>query len=173
MAGVFVSSFLGLAAVAAGCGGGADGAGGAGGGGAPIASQPLSGKIDGVPWTFLVGETDAFLSSSDPTFFTNLYDTPLDVPCVGGIPSASERALIINIPKAVGSYTLSFTTGGLTATFTYKQNDPNNDYQNDIATSGRLDVTALTATTLTGDARITFDADNFVEGQFQVAICPS
>src|ERR1700690_3621204 len=113
MVGVVVSSLLGLAAVLDGCGGGGADA----GGGAPISSQPLSGKIDGVPWTFLVGETDFFLSSSDPTFFTNLYDTPLDAPCAGGIPSPSERALIFNIPKAVGSYTLSFTTGGLTATF--------------------------------------------------------
>lgn len=150
------------------CGGG--GASGGGGGGAPIANQPLSGKIDGVPWTFVVGETDAFLSSTQATFFTNLYDVPLDSSCAAGFPSASVRALIFNIPMAVGSYQLSFAND-LTATFTYKLNNANNDYQNDIATSGQLDVTALTATTLSGAARITINANDSVEGQFQVSIC--
>lgn len=146
------------------CGGG----GASGGAGAPIASQPLSGKIDGVPWTFVVGETDAFLSSTSTTFFTNLYDVPLDSPCAAGFPSASARALIFNIPMAVGSYQLSFAND-LTATFTYK--DATGTYQNDIAISGQLDVVALTATTISGAARISIDANDSVEGQFQVSIC--
>jgi len=40
------------------------------------------------------------------------------------------------------------------------------------ATSGALVVDSVTATTITGGARFSYDADNAIDGQFVVTICP-
>ena len=43
---------------------------------------------------------------------------------------------------------------------------------NFVATSGEIDISAITATTITGGASFAFDADNSVNGQFTATICP-
>jgi hypothetical protein len=41
-----------------------------------------------------------------------------------------------------------------------------------LATSGEIDITDISATTITGGAKFASNADNSVDGQFQVTICP-
>jgi hypothetical protein len=135
-----------------------------GGDGAPgtIAAVPLAGTIDGQPWTFVAGQTDAFLSESSDTFFATLFDKPFAAPCDELQPQDATHSLILNIPKAVGRYALSLT---LNQTFSYPEG------QNDIATSGTLEVTELTATSLSGGVKMATGSRNSVEGQFMITIC--
>jgi hypothetical protein len=137
-----------------------------GGGGAvgTVSPQPLSGLIDGQPWTFVAGETNHFLSVD--RFFATLFDQMIDSPCLGGDPTGATRSLILNIPMAVGRYALSLD---LNQTFSFK--DASGTYQNDAATSGVLEVTTLTATTILGGVKMAFDGRNTVDGQFEIAIC--
>ena len=147
------------------CGGTAAGGTGVTVGGS-VSSQPLAGTIHGKPWTFVAGETDHFLSQSGSNFFASLYDQAIDSPCLGTDPQGTTRRLILNIPMAVGHYALSLD---LNQTFSY--DDGTGTYQNDIATSGVLDVTTLTATSLQGGIKMAYDAKNSVDGQFELGIC--
>ena len=140
------------------------------GGGEPfaISNQPLGGKINGTPWAFVAGQTDSLLSGgSSDTFFANLFDQALTSPCVAGQPPDSTRRLILNIPKAVGRYAIS---PDLNQTFSY--DDGTGTVQNDIATSGNLEVTELTATSLTGGVKMAFGSNDVVDGQFELTVCP-
>jgi hypothetical protein len=163
---VAIALVLGLSA----CGGGSAGTGGAGGSGAPggstISSAPLSGTVGGQPWTFAAGQTDAFLSTNSDTFFANLFDVPVASPCVDLRPAGVVRSLILNIPKAVGHYAISLQ---LNQTFSY--DDGTGTTQNDVATSGALDVTSITDTTLKGGVKMAYGAPNSVDGQFEITIC--
>lgn len=140
--------------------------GGSGGGSGAIASQPLGGLVNGKPWTVVSGETNAFLSD-DKEFFTTLYDKPTDSPCSGRSPTDSTTEVILNIPNAVGKHPLGFQ---LTATIAY--DDGTGTYENKVALQGLVEVTSITATKIVGAARVTFDAANSVEGQFEVDVCP-
>jgi hypothetical protein len=151
---LFATAIAGLPA----CGGDGDGAPGM------IAAVPLAGTIDGQPWTFVAGQTDAFLSDGD-TFFATLFDKPFAAPCDELQPQGATHSLILNIPKAVGRYALSLR---LNQTFSYPKGGST---QNDIATSGTLEVIELTATSLSGGVKMSTGARNSVEGQFMITIC--
>ena len=145
---------LGLAALAAGCGS-------SGGGSTVISSQPLAGKIGGQPWTFMTGETDSFLSTASE-FWVDAYAESF-TPCGGAAPFSVDR-LIMSIPTAVGNYAVTLQ---LNQTFYIAANNDNL-----VATSGEIDITEITATTITGGAKFAYNGDNSIDGQFQVAICP-
>jgi hypothetical protein len=149
---LFATAIASLAA----CGGDGDGTPGT------IAAVPLAGTIDGQPWTFVAGQTDAFLSDTGDTFFATLFDKPFAAPCDELQPQDATHSLILNIPKAVGRYALSLR---LNQTFSYP------DGQNDVATSGTLEVTELTATSLSGGVKMATGSRNSVEGQFMITIC--
>ena len=136
--------------------------GGGGGGAAPeISSQVMSGKIGGKAWTFGTGE--ARTSFADATqFLTNAYGGSF-VPCTDNTPFDTDR-MVLALPKAPGTYTLS---ASLSQTFFSADTKASV-----AATSGALVVDSVTATTITGGARFSHDADNAVDGQFAVTICP-
>jgi hypothetical protein len=131
------------------------------GGGAPISSQVLAGKIGGQAWTFVQGETDAFLSDGN-TFWVNLYASAFSA-CESFAAPIDENQILIQIPRTGGSYDLSLAQN---ATFYLPPGD------NYVATRGHVQIDAITPTAITGGARITYDGDNTVEGQFQASICP-
>lgn len=131
------------------------------GGGTTISAQPLAGKIGGQPWTFVQGETDAFLSDAS-TFFVTLYASSFSACASSGAPS-DERRLILSVPKKAGGYDLSLQRN---ATFFVPPSD------NWVATRGHVRIDEVTATTITGGASFAYDGDNTVDGQFQVSICP-
>lgn len=128
-----------------------------------IASGPLSGKIDGQSWAFVAGETDSFLSD-DKKLFATLYAESF-ASCGTG-PAPAGRHLIFNIPPKAGDYRLSI---GLTATFVIPR-DTGTD--NLGATRGRLVVDEVTDSAVQGKAHVVFDAENEVDGAFQIARCP-
>jgi hypothetical protein len=137
---------------------------GACGGGSSISSQPLAGKINSKPWAFVAGETDAFLSTEK--FFATLYDRPGDMPCNPLPPRGANEYLMLNIPMAVGHYSLSLA---LNQTFAY--DDASGASQYDITTIGALDVTSITATTIEGGVSMSYGTKDAVAGQFTIDIC--
>jgi hypothetical protein len=124
--------------------------------------------INGQPWTFMAGQTDHFLSQGKDTFFASLYDQPIPASsaCSPGDPPGTMRLLILNVPMKVGQFPLSLA---FNQTFSYF--DGVHSFQNDIATSGVLEVSALSATTITGGVKMAFGTKDAVDGQFEISIC--
>ncbi|NVB81237.1 MAG: hypothetical protein HOV81_22770 [Kofleriaceae bacterium] len=130
-----------------------------GGGSTTIESTPLAGKVGGADWTFVAGDTDAFLSEGDDTFFTSLYPATFTA-C--GFSGPSGDHLIVGIPKAVGEYPMS-----LSRNMTFVVGD-----QNLIGINGKIRVDEVTDTKLKGGLVGSYDGDNQVSGTFEVTICP-
>ena len=145
---------LGLAVLAGGCGS-------SGGGSTTISSQPLSGKLGGQPWTLGTGQTNSSLSTSTQ-YWVDAYAETF-TPCTGSASSNSDE-IIMNLPMAVGTYSLSLN---FNQTFYVAATSDNL-----VATSGEIEITDVSATTISGGAKFAYDADNSVEGQFQMTICP-
>jgi hypothetical protein len=134
------------------------------GGGSSVSTKPLAGTINGHPWMFVDGETDFFLSSNPGDhFFAILYDTPVVASCTVGDPPLSKGHIILEIPKMPGVY----TRGG-----TFEFPDPTTGRDTDaIATTGTLEVTAISSTEITGGVKMALDAQNSVDGQFTISVC--
>jgi hypothetical protein len=150
-------------ATTAACGGDGDGSGVTG---ATVANQPLSGMINNQPWTFVSGQTDPSFQLQPDLYSATLFDKQITSTCTDLEPPDADRQLLLNIPKAVGTYTLSID---LNQTFSYT--DAQGTPQNDVATSGVLEVTSLTNTTLRGGVRMHFRTADSVEGQFEITVC--
>lgn len=125
-----------------------------------VSDQPLAGTIGGMPWTFVAGETDGFLSEGEDDFFTSLYAEAITSPC--GFGSPSGNSLIVSIPKAPGDYDFSTSRNG---TFVVGSD-------NLVTFEGRVIVHHVTATEVAGGLHMVFDGDNEVDGQFTATICP-
>jgi hypothetical protein len=130
------------------------------GGSSSIANGKLTGKIGGASWTFAGAKTDAFLSN-EQKFWVDVY-----AQAVSGCRAASGNKLILSVPKKVGTHQLSLQ---LNATFVIE----GAEIQNLIATQGAIRVDEITDTTVRGGVTMTYDADNSVSGEFDVAICAS
>jgi len=129
-----------------GCGGSSDG-----GGSATISSQPLAGKLGGQAWTFATGETTGVLSTGEQ-LWVDLYGHSFDACVAFGAPPNADLVTMM-MPRTPGNYDVSLTL-------------------NDIATSGRLVIDSVTATTITGGLSIAHNSDNAISGRFQATICP-
>jgi hypothetical protein len=145
---------LGLVALAGGCGS-------SNGGSTTISSQPLSGKLGGQPWTLGTGQTNSSFSTTTQ-YGVDAYATTF-TPCTDSAPTGSDE-VSMNLPMAVGHYAVSFS---LNQTFYVAATG-----DNFVATSGEIDITDISATTITGGANFAYNADNSVDGQFQITICP-
>ncbi len=130
-----------------------------GGGSTDIAATPLAGTVDGQPWTFAMGATDAFLSADGDDYFAELYASSYTT-C--GFSTPTGPSLIVSVPKVPGEYPM-----GLNQNMTFVVGSDNK-----IATDGRIVVTSVTATTITGGLVGTYDGDNTVTGQFTLTVCP-
>jgi hypothetical protein len=136
---------------AAGCGSSGDVA---------ISTQPLSGMVGGQAWTFGTGETDSFLSTAT-SLYVNLYAGSFTT-CSLAEPSDAS-IVTMQMPATPGSYTLSLQRN---VTFFIPPSD------NFVATSGRLQIDSVTATTISGGLKATYNSANSIDGQFQATICP-
>jgi hypothetical protein len=119
---------------------------------------PLSGMVDGQPWSFQAGNTDAFLSEGQDAFFATLYAAPF-TPCT---EDPSDPHLIVAIPKTPGDYQMD-----LSRNMTFVDGD-----QNLVAIDGRIVVDEVTSDHVSGGLHGTYDAFNDVSGQFDVTVCP-
>ncbi len=129
-----------------------------------IEDQPLSGKINGVDWTFESGITDDFLSDEEE-FFVALFGEVVDDACNFGFSDGSE--ILVGVPTEVGEYNVSLSQSG---TFVYDDGDTP---MNLVATDGLIRVDEITDTELTGGLALEVDEDNTVNGTFTVTICPT
>jgi hypothetical protein len=151
-----ILELLGLGLLLA-CGGGC----GASGSDAAVPNQVLQGKIGGQPWTLAMAETSAVMSN-DSTFWVDMYPSTFAACTAFAAPSDVNR-LIVNLPRTTGSFDIN---PARTATFHITPS------VNWGAKEGSMQVDQVTATTITGSANFTYDADNTVAGAFQVTICP-
>ena len=124
-----------------------------------ISTAPLTGMVYGQPWTLKAASTDFFLSKDSYTFFVNAYASAY-TPCKNMDPQGP--GLIVDLPKMPGDYPMSLARN---LTFTDGHSG------NKIATEGRIVVSTVTATTITGGLHATFDGQNEVDGQFTVTVC--
>ena len=146
-----VPAILLVGGLAAGCGGSIE-----------ISDAPMSGVIGGMAWNFGSAETNGFLSSSDQ-FFVQAYGEVV-APCTGAGNDVRTNRLILNVPRQAGNYLLG---SGLNETFFVQMTGFNY-----IATDGRIVVSQVTDTMLSGGGHFIFDGNNEVDGQFQAQICP-
>lgn len=135
-----------------------------GGSSVSIAATPLSGKVDGKAWSFVSGSTDAFLSEGESTLFTTLYADA--VATCSGIPTSTQPEVIVQLPRAPGTYSLSLQRN---ATFAIQRSTTTDNL---VATKGKLVIDEVTATTIKGGAYIEYNAENSVNGTFEASICP-
>lgn len=108
-----------------------------------------------------MAQSDAFLSSPS-AYYVSMYPSKFAA-CAGFSAPTDVNEILVDIPRTTGSFDLSLTRN---ATFYVAPSD------NWVATRGRIQIDQVTATTITGGANITYNADNTVDGQFQVTICP-
>jgi hypothetical protein len=129
-----------------------------------IGSSPLSGKVGGSSWSFVAGETDANISDAKQ-LWADLYAEPITSACGFG-PTGSKNHVILNIPPKAGDYKLS---NSLTASFVIEGDTQTID--NLGATRGRLVVEEVTDSKVRGKAHVVFDADNEIDGTFEISRC--
>lgn len=127
-----------------------------------ISDGPMSGKIGGVPWSLGSAETSGFLSSADQ-FFVEAY-AEVVAPCTGAGSQVRSNRLILNVPRETGNYLLG---SGLNETFFVQDTGVNY-----VAVQGRIVVSQVTGTMLSGAGHFIFDGNNEVDGLFQAQICP-
>jgi len=125
-----------------------------------IAATPLSGTVDGMPWTFQVGATNAFLSEGETDFFATFHASSY-MTCVTSGPT--ELSLIASVPRQPGDFDLDFERS---VTFVGA------DDFNRVTAEGRIEIDSVTATMVTGGLHATFDKSNEVNGRFQISVCP-
>src|SRR5258706_11154613 len=65
----------------------------------------LTGTVSGQPWTFVAGNTDAFLSQNEANFFAVFY--PKAYTACGSEPTGPH--LIVAIPKVAGDYDMNLS----------------------------------------------------------------
>jgi hypothetical protein len=128
------------------------------GGGAEIADQPLSGTLAGAGWNYTNGTTDPWLSDDETLFGLLVRD---NFGCDFG--TVSFPLVSFAMPTEPGEYEMGPGHG---VTFTVGDNENLNVME------GVLVVDEVTETTASGRMRAVYDADNEVEGTFEVDICP-
>jgi hypothetical protein len=122
-------------------------------------TQVLSGSVGGAAWTFVAGETNAFLSEGEDDFFAELYPTAYTA-CGFSAPSGDH--LLVSVPKTPGDYPM-----GTSRNMTFVVGDS----QNLISFDGRIIVETVTATTVTGGLVGSYNSANEVNGTFSLTIC--
>ena len=126
-----------------------------------ITEQNLTGEVGGTAWTFVEGDTNAFLSDED--FFATLYAE--DYEQCGTVSPGAVNHLILNIPKETGEWDRSLSRN---MTFVVQETDGTDNL---IGTKGLLRVDEVTSTAVTGGIYAKFDGGNEVDGTFTIQIC--
>ncbi len=136
--------------------------------------QNLQGTIDGLPYTYGEGfvEQETFNDMDQLSF--NLFDVNEEFTDVCDIFGFGEEvSVFFNVPNATGLYELSFdfsSFSGQVVTL-FNPNGEDGIPQNNIASTGAIEILTISETQVTGriDARI--DGDNTVNGNFTAVFC--
>lgn len=126
---------------------------------ADIGTETLAGSVGGQAWTFVAGETNAFLSEGEDDFFAEFYPEAYTA-C--GFSTPSGNHLIVSVPKSPGEYQM-----GTQRNMTFVVGDSDNL----ISFDGAIIVEEVTATSVKGGLVGEFDGDNVVNGRFELTIC--
>ncbi|MBV6646876.1 MAG: hypothetical protein KI790_15570 [Cyclobacteriaceae bacterium] len=130
--------------------------------GSAFEDSPLAGRLAGFDWEYQYGQANFELSSN--SYEVEVYSTAqteID-PC--DIVSTIRGFVSVQFPSNTGTYqipgqaTLSFIQPGIA-------NIPL------TATSGFLEITAITGTRISGYTEANFDVDNAVIGGFILQVC--
>lgn len=119
----------------------------------------LTGVVGGQSWTFVAGETDAFLSNGSQNFFALFYASDY-LACASSPPPGSS--LIVAVPKQPGDYDF---TSNRNMTFVVGAGD------NLVTFEGRVIVDSVDGATVRGALAGSYDGDNDVNGTFELSIC--
>ena len=125
----------------------------------------LAGMIGGEPWTFQYAKAN--LNSVDNIFDVELYGTQQtqDDPCT--IINTANTHLTIQIPNQVGNYNLPFPIQAQSLAFQQAGVNTTRFY----ATSGFIEISAISGLRVVGYLQAVFDEDNTVEGTFVFDRC--
>ena len=157
-----VGLVCGIGLFALGCSSG-DGGDDGGGNDVTITDAPLGGTVGGQAWTVARAETDAFLSEGEPDYWTDLYGSPGTACESSGLDEGHH--VILQAPRQPGEYPLSLSYN---ATFVIVGDITDNL----VATTGRVVIDEVTSSVIRGGAYLHYDADNTVNGRFEITICP-
>ena len=128
-----------------------------GGGGSPTSRPRRSPAGRRQRWTFVAGDTDAFLSKGEDDFFATMY--PATFTACGFSEPAGDHLIFRS--EAPGEYPMS-----LSRNMTFVVGDDNK-----IAIDGTIRVDEVTATSIKGGIVASFDSSNEVNGPFEIPIC--
>lgn len=130
-----------------------------------VSSGVLSGTVGGQPWSLAQAETNASLSD-DRELWAAFYAEAADTPCSGSRTS-DRHHLLVSVPRDPGRYPL-----GLSLSATFVIEGPSGTLEYLVATTGVIEVDAVSDTNVQGGAHIEFDSDDVVNGRFDLTVCP-
>jgi len=129
-------------------------------------NQAATGEFMDTAYTVLTGKAKEDPFDSTKYRFTLYGETPTGDMCDNFNFDLPRKSIIFILPKMTGAYPLSSTRG---VTFNYALPNQTNAT---VATCGNLEITNITATTITGkieaDAK---DNKSFLNGNFTVQLC--
>jgi hypothetical protein len=129
-------------------------------------NQAATGKFMDTTYTVITGKAREDSFDSTKYRFSLYGETPTGDMCDNFNFDLPRKSIIFILPKATGAYPLSSTRG---VTFNYAL--PNQTTAT-VATCGNIEITSITATTITGkieaDAK---DAMSLLNGNFTVELC--
>jgi len=128
------------------------------------AENVAKGKVASTDWEFGGGKAQARLQFNDYqlTLMSTAENASRD-PCA--VVTPNNGYLTMTVPPALGNYSVSADANGV------RFFDGNNATTFFTATSGFIQVTAVTSFDIEGFLQANFDDDNTVEGYFLAAIC--
>jgi len=158
-----------------------------------ISKQPLAGTVNGQAWAIgtVTGQQDPY-SAFGNEYSITMYPVTFAV-CEGSAPTSVDP-LVVLVPGVVGTYTitppeLSNPQAGSTGS---TSNEPTwqpypsgsggatgagNNVAAYFATGlrairGRVVISSVGTSMIAGGAALTFNDDNYLNGQFQTTLCP-
>jgi hypothetical protein len=122
--------------------------------------QDAQGKINNEPWTY----TDGY-ATADQFFVITLTLDEDETGCAISVPERDRVSFIAEFDTKV------YPLGTGSTVYTVTLTDAENPQDHHIALEGAIEITEVTATTVSGrlDARV--DNGNFINGNFTVQIC--
>jgi len=126
-----------------------------------IADQGAQGKIGGGAWKVLAGKAE----DAGDSFSVTLYGEALADACADDSAATGDRVLL-SLPKTVSTVDVDITKLQVITMVDMP------DAMNYVSGAGKMAVTAVSATEVSGGLVASFNEDNEVNGKFTIPVCP-